>query len=62
MYPERSTAACRQDLQIPQRLRRLHDAERVTTTRNRQIGRLVTRDLQKHPRGATPLERLTGRV
>ena len=54
MHPQRSTAACRQDLQISQRLRRLHDAERVAATRNRQIGCVVTRDLQKHPRGGPP--------
>ena len=62
MHPEHAPVAGHQDLQIAQRLRRLHHTERVGTSGNLQIGRVVGGDLQKHPRRRSSLEDLPRRV
>src|SRR5215471_21649850 len=57
---QRPAPAFRQNLEIPAGLCRFHHAKRVFLAGNRQLDRIVARDLQKHPRVRSTLVSLSG--
>jgi hypothetical protein len=48
MDAQRASAAFRQHVKVPSRLRRLHDAETVSFARYGDVGLITAGDLQEH--------------
>jgi hypothetical protein len=62
MHAKRAAAALGQHIEVATRLRRLHDTKCRSVSRNRQIVRILARDLQKHASVWSALVGLAGRM
>src|SRR5579872_73218 len=60
VHSQCASSALRQHLEVPARLRRLYDAERIFLSGHWQFHRIVARDLQKHSRVRTTFVSLPG--